>query len=82
MRHGQPGSVSVNFSMEDPLLKIVRDTIPARLLRALRLEYASAGWRMDWAQRRAEHLHASARYELAQRDRKLTGFLAFSGSNE
>lgn len=82
MRHGQPGSVSVNFSMEDPLLKIVRDTIPARLLRALRLEYASAGWLMDWAQRRAEHLHTGARYELAQRERKLTGFLAFSGSNE
>ena len=82
MRRGRPGSVSVNFSMEDPLLKIVRDTIPARILRALRLEYASAGWLMDWAQRRAEHLHATARYELVQRDRKLTGFLAFSGSNE
>lgn len=81
-RRGEPGSVSVILSLEDPLLKVIE----APLLRAL-AHVPVLGWGarlrlFDRAQRRAERAHARARRDLVRQDRRMNRLLSFTGGLE
>lgn len=81
-RRGEPGSVSVVLSLEDPLLKIVSAPV-LRVLAQIPLIGLGARIRLfDRAQKRAEKSHARARRDLVRQDRRLNKLLSFTGGLE
>lgn len=81
-RRGEPGSVSILLSLEDPLLKVVS----APVLRTFALvPVLGLGPRLmlfDKAQSRAERTHARARRDLVRQDRRMNRLLSFTGGLE
>ncbi len=83
-RQGDPGSVGVILSFEDPLLEVVHNDLAGKLV-ALLSRLIGGRLRMtvfNLAQSKAERIHSRMRRDLLKSDRKLGDMLAFSGKME
>ena len=82
-RQGDPGSIAVFLSLEDPLLELVNNRIVC-VLGNLRKPFDDWGRLLLFsrAQRGAERSHSRARRRIMKMDRKLGVLLAFSGGME
>jgi preprotein translocase subunit SecA len=79
-RQGEPGSFEAILSLEDPLMDAENGMALSGL--AKRLGRIGGGWAADYAQKRAERLHARMRAELLRSDDWRKKTLAFSGRPE
>ena len=83
-RQGQPGSFEAILSLEDPLLDKDASVATSRLAKAARRLLGS--WigdaASDFAQRRAERIHARMRAQLLKSDQMSMKTLAFTGRPE
>ncbi|MGD9479344.1 prepilin peptidase [Shinella sp. G-2] len=81
-RRGEPGSVSIRLSLEDPLLEVIEAPM-TRILTWLPFVGPAMALRLfDRAQRQAEKSHARMRKELVRQDRRLNQLLSFTGGLE
>ena len=81
-RRGEPGSVSVILSLEDPILKVIHAPVMRLLARIPVLGWSARLKLFDLAQKRAEKAHARARRELVRQDRRMNRLLSFTGGLE